>query len=53
LTALFAIESEINGSSPQERQRIRHERSRPLLIELEAFMREQRVRLSAKNQVAK
>jgi transposase len=53
IDALFAIESEINGSSPQERQRIRNERSRPLLVELEAFLREQRARLSAKNEVAK
>ena len=53
IDALFAIEREINGMTPQERQRIRNERSRPLSVELEAFMREQRAKLSAKNETAK
>ena len=53
IDALFAIEREINGMTPQERQRIRDERSRPLSVELEAFMREQRAKLSAKSETAK
>jgi transposase len=53
IDALFAIEREINGMTPQERQCIRTKRSRPLLIELEAFMRVQRAKLSAKNETAK
>src|SRR5438105_967178 len=53
IDALFAIEREINGLTAQERQCIRTKRSRPLLIELEAFMRVQRAKLSAKNETAK
>jgi len=51
--ALFAIEREINGAPPHERRRVRHERSRPLVIALESWLREQRRKLSASNQVAK
>src|SRR5262249_23946927 len=51
--ALFAIEREINGMTAKERQRIRSERSWPLIVDLEAFMREQRAKLSAKNDIAK
>jgi transposase len=50
---LFAIERDINGKPPQERQRVRQEHSRPLAIALEAWLREQRARLSASNEVAK
>jgi transposase len=53
IDALFAIEREINGMTPQERQRIRSERSRPLLVELETWLRWQRAKLSAKNETAK
>jgi transposase len=53
IDALFAIEQKINGLAPQERQRTRSERSRPLLVELEAWLREQRAKLSAKNETAK
>ena len=53
IDALFAIEREINGMTPQERQRTRDEHSRPLSVELEAFMREQRAKLSAKSETAK
>ena len=51
--ALFAIEREINGAAPHERRRVRNERSRPLVIALESWLREQRRKLSASNQVAK
>jgi transposase len=50
---LFAIEREINGMSPQERVRMRHERSRPLLIELETWLREQRGRISKNSDTGK
>src|SRR5207253_1003095 len=50
--ALFAIEREINGAAPHERRRVRNERSRPLVIALESWLREQRRKLSASNQVA-
>jgi transposase len=53
IDALFAIEREINGMTPQERQRVRDERSRPLVAELETWLREQRAKLSARNDTAK
>jgi transposase len=53
IDALFAIERDINGKPPWERRRIRNEHSKPLVIELEKWLRQQRVRLSAGNQVAK
>jgi len=51
--ALFAIEREINGIAPQERLRVRNERSRPLVVALEAWLREQRAKLSGQSKVAK
>jgi transposase len=51
--ALFAIEREINGKLPSERQRVRQERSRPRVEALEAWLREQYARLSPAGQVAK
>jgi transposase len=53
IDVLFAIEREINGLSPQERLRMRHERSRPLLIELETWLREQRARVSKNSDTGK
>jgi transposase len=53
IDVLFAIEREINGMSPQERVRMRHERSRPLLIELETWLREQRGRVSKNSDTGK
>jgi len=53
IDALFAIERAINGKPPPERQRMRNEHSRPLVVALEAWLREQRAKLSAGNQVAK
>jgi transposase len=53
IDALFAIEREINGMTPMQRLAIRNERSRPLVIELERWLREQRARLSSKNEIAK
>lgn len=43
---LFAIERGINGLTAQERLRVRQERSRHLIVELEAWLREQRAKLS-------
>jgi transposase len=51
--ALFAIEREINGKPPQERRRVRQERSLPRTEALETWLREQYARLSPANQVAK
>jgi transposase len=53
IDALFAIEREVNGMSPQERVRLRNERSRPLVLELETWLRQKRAKLSAKNETAK
>jgi transposase len=53
IDALFVIEREINGAPPHERQRVRNERSRPLVIALESWLREQRRKLSARNEIAK
>ncbi len=53
IDALFDIEREINGMSAQERLAVRAERSAPVLAELEAWMREERARLSRHAPVAK
>jgi transposase len=53
IDVLFAIEREINGLSPQQRCAVRAERSRPLIAELEIWLREQRAKLSSKNETAK
>jgi len=50
---LFAIEREINGAAADVRLAVRAERSRPLAVALEAWLRAQRDRLSAKNELAK
>lgn len=53
IDVLFAIEREINGASPQERRRVRQERSRPLVEALGVWLREQHAKLSPAGQVAK
>src|SRR5439155_7124241 len=53
IDVLFAIEREINGLAPEGRLRVRQERSRPLIVELEAWLREQRAKLSKNNDTAK
>jgi transposase len=53
IDALFAIEREINGLPPPERVAVRQERSWPLITELEAWLREQRRKLSSKSDTAK
>ena len=52
IDALFAIEREINGKTPDERRTVRHGRSKPLIDALEAWLREQRAKLSSKAPVA-
>ena len=49
---LFDIEREINGVSAEQRRTARNEQSRPLLEDLEAWLRQQRARLSAKSKTA-
>src|SRR5260370_23397403 len=53
IDVLFAIEREINGMPPQERVRIRNERSRSLVSELERWLREQRARVSKNSETGK
>ncbi len=53
IDALFAIEREINGKTPLERVRVRNEHSRPLVNDLETWLREQRRKLSSKSDTAK
>jgi transposase len=43
----------INGEPPHERRRVRQEHSKPLVTALEAWLREQRAKLSARNETAK
>jgi len=53
IDALFAIEREINGLTPEQRVDVRHERSRPLVISLETWLREQRGRVSKNSETGK
>ena len=46
IDALFDIERAINGLSAEERLRVRQEKSAPLLTALEAWLREERSRMS-------
>jgi transposase len=52
IDALFDIERGVNGQSVEERLQVRKERSVPLVSELEAWLREQRARLSNASSVA-
>ncbi|NDV89540.1 IS66 family transposase [Aurantimonas aggregata] len=53
IDALFDIERAINGLSAEERLRARQEQSVPLVAELEAWLRDERCRLSRSASVAK
>jgi transposase len=53
IDALFDIERAINGKPAAERLAVRRERSLPLVIELEAWMQQERARLSRHDDVAK
>jgi transposase len=53
IDALFDIERAINGMPAGKRLAARQERSAPLVAELEAWMREQRAKLSRHDPVAK
>jgi transposase len=50
---LFAIEREINGVSPDPRVAVRAQRSKPLVDDLESWMRQERRRLSSQSPLAK
>jgi transposase len=53
IDALFEIERAINGESAEKREAVRQELSAPLIADLQAWMREQRAKLSRGNDVAK
>jgi len=53
IDALFAIERESKGISPEQRLAVRHERSRPMTAALKTWLCEQRAKLSSKNETAK
>src|SRR5207247_10955573 len=53
IDALFDMERNITGLSDEERLRVRQERSAPILAALEAWLREERARLSRSASVAK
>jgi transposase len=53
IDAVFDIERGINGKSAAERMATRQESSLPLVAELEAWMRQERAKLSRHNEVAK
>jgi transposase len=52
IDALFDIERGINGQSAEERLRVRREQTAPLVAALEAWLRDQRSRLSRSSAVA-
>jgi len=52
IDALFEIEREINGLAPEKRSKIRAARSRPLVADLETWLRANRARLSSKSAMA-
>lgn len=53
IDALFEIEREINGQSAEQRRAVRQSASAPLVAELEAWMREQRAKLSRTHDLAR
>jgi transposase len=53
IDTLFDIERAINGKSAEERSTVRQERSKPLVEELQVYMREQRAKLSRGHDLAK
>jgi transposase len=53
IDALFAIERQINGLAPPQRVGVRIERSRPLVLALESWLRGQRARVSKNSDTGK
>jgi transposase len=53
IDALFAIERAINGQLADQRRAVRQASSKPLIDDLERWLREERRRLSSKSPVAK
>jgi transposase len=53
IAALYAIEDEVRGGSPDERRAIRQARSKPLVDKLETWLKEQLARVSKGSEIAK
>jgi transposase len=53
IDVLFTIERDTNGVPPEERLRVRNERSRTLVVALETWLREQRAKLSSRSKTAR
>ncbi len=53
IDGVFAVERQINGLVPEQRLLQRREHVRPLIADLEAFLREKRAALSSKSEIAK
>jgi len=53
IAALYAIEAKIRGKEASIRQSARAERSRPLVVEFEGFLRAQAARLSGRSEMGK
>jgi transposase len=51
IAALYRIETEIRGRSPEERQQVRNDRARPLLQDLQRWFKECLTKLSRKSEV--
>ena len=53
IDALFEIERSVNGGSPEERLQVRQTLSRPLVEDLQVYMRQQLAKLSRGHDLAK
>lgn len=53
IDAVFAVEREINGKPPEERQSVRQSTSRPLVDDLHAYLRQEVAKLSRGHDLAK
>ena len=53
IDALFEIEREVNGQTADERKTTRQQHSKPLISDMELWVREQRAKLSRDNDLAK
>ena len=52
IAQLYAIEKDIRGRSPEERRAVRQERSRPIVAELEPWLRAKLALISKKSKLA-
>ncbi|MGA8818695.1 MAG: IS66 family transposase, partial [Xanthobacteraceae bacterium] len=53
IAGLYAIEKQIRGTSPDQRRAVRQQRAKPLVADLEAFIRAQRERLSPRSNMGR